>query len=116
MSMPGADGKMMEMPFHGIGTEGYDNVRKKFMASWIDNMGTGILLMEGTYDALRKAKPSPTPGEGRNRCRGPGKSPTGVKCCQIHRQGSSLSRILSEVHDGSGSQSNGNRLHPPIAS
>jgi hypothetical protein len=54
MSMPGADGKMMDMPFQGMGTEGYDNAKKKFVASWIDNMGTGIILMEGTYDPATK--------------------------------------------------------------
>jgi len=54
MSMPGADGKMMDVPFHGMGTEGYDNAKKKFVASWIDNMGTGIMSMEGTYDPASK--------------------------------------------------------------
>jgi hypothetical protein len=50
MSMPGPDGKMMDADFKGMSTEGYDNAKKKFVASWIDNMGTGIMLMEGTYD------------------------------------------------------------------
>ncbi|HEY3863197.1 MAG TPA: DUF1579 domain-containing protein [Verrucomicrobiae bacterium] len=54
MPMPGPDGKMMDMDFKGMSTEGYDNVKKKFVASWIDNMGTGIMLMEGTYDAASK--------------------------------------------------------------
>jgi hypothetical protein len=54
MSMPGPDGKMMEMEFKGLATEGYDNAKKKFIASWIDNMGTGIMLMEGTYDPATK--------------------------------------------------------------
>jgi len=54
MSMPGADGNMMDVGFQGIGTEGYDNAKKKFVASWIDNMGTGIMMMEGTYDPATK--------------------------------------------------------------
>ena len=54
MQMPGSDGKMMEMDFKGIGTEGYDNVKKKFVATWIDNMGTMIMNLEGTYDAATK--------------------------------------------------------------
>jgi len=54
MSMPGPDGKMMDSDFKGIGTEGYDNAKKKYVASWIDNMGTGIMLMEGTYDPASK--------------------------------------------------------------
>lgn len=54
MQMPGPDGKMVETEFKGIATEGYDNVKKKFVSSWIDNMGTGIMLSEGTYDAATK--------------------------------------------------------------
>jgi len=50
MQMPGQDGKMKEMQFKGMGLEGYDNVKKKFVASWVDNMGTGIQFSEGTYD------------------------------------------------------------------
>ncbi len=54
VSMPGPDGKMTEMDFKGMALEGYDNVKKKFVATWIDNMGTGIMTMEGTYDAPTK--------------------------------------------------------------
>jgi hypothetical protein len=48
--MPGADGKMKEVQFKGMGLEGYDNVKKKFVGSWIDNMGTGIEFFDGDYD------------------------------------------------------------------
>lgn len=41
---------MMGMPFEGIGTLAYDNQRKVFIDTWIDNMGTGITIMEGTWD------------------------------------------------------------------
>jgi hypothetical protein len=41
---------MKDMQFKGMGLEGYDNVKKKFVASWIDNIGTGIQFSEGTYD------------------------------------------------------------------
>jgi hypothetical protein len=50
MMMPGPDGKMKTLEFKGHGTEGYDNVKKKFVTSWIDNMGTGIEFFEGSYD------------------------------------------------------------------
>ena len=50
MQMPGDDGKMKTVQFKGMGIEGYDNVKKKFVASWIDSMGTGIEFSEGTYD------------------------------------------------------------------
>ena len=48
--MPGPDGKIQNMDFRGMSTEGYDNVKKKFVATWIDNMGTSIMMMEGSYD------------------------------------------------------------------
>ena len=54
MSMPGPDGKMMDLEFQGMAIEGYDNAKKKFVSSWIDNMGTGIENSEGTYDAATK--------------------------------------------------------------
>jgi hypothetical protein len=54
MQMPGPDGKMVDMEFKGTATDGYDNVKKKFVSSWIDNMGTGIVISEGTYDAATK--------------------------------------------------------------
>ena len=54
MEMPGADGKMKQMTFKGHGTEGYDNVKKKFVGTWMDNMGTGIMMSEGDYDPATK--------------------------------------------------------------
>ena len=52
--MPGADGKMTEMNFIGMSMDGYDNVKKKFVSGWVDNMGTGIMTLDGTYDAATK--------------------------------------------------------------
>ena len=67
MEMPGEDGKMKDMQFKGMGVEGYDNVKKKFVGSWIDNMGTGIQFSEGTYDPATKtftytSEMEPVPG------------------------------------------------------
>ncbi len=42
--------KMMGMDFEGIGTLAYDNGTKKFINTWMDNMGTGVMIMEGQYD------------------------------------------------------------------
>ncbi|MFN0241617.1 MAG: DUF1579 domain-containing protein [Planctomycetota bacterium] len=47
-------GTMMGQPFHGMGFTGYDNVKKKFVNTWIDNGNTGIMTGEGTYDAATK--------------------------------------------------------------
>lgn len=45
----------MGMPFNGVELTGYDNARKKFFSTWIDNMGTGIMHLEGTYDEATKS-------------------------------------------------------------
>ena len=55
IQMPGADGKMKDVLFKGMGLEGYDNVKGKFVGSWVDNMGTGIMMSEGSYDPANKA-------------------------------------------------------------
>jgi hypothetical protein len=52
--MPGKDGKPMDMNFKGMAIEGYDNIKKKFISSWIDNMSTMMMNSEGTYDAATK--------------------------------------------------------------
>ncbi|MBI1901152.1 MAG: DUF1579 domain-containing protein [Planctomycetia bacterium] len=40
--------------FEWIGTHGYDTGKKKYVSSWIDNGGTGIDVMEGTWDDATK--------------------------------------------------------------
>src|SRR5215470_4588351 len=46
--------KDVGLGIQGMAVEGYDNVKKKFVSSWIDNMGTAIMISEGTYDAGAK--------------------------------------------------------------
>ncbi|MBC9909592.1 DUF1579 domain-containing protein [Chitinophaga varians] len=41
---------MMGMPFEGLGTTAYDNARKMYLNTWIDNMGTGMMMMEGKWE------------------------------------------------------------------
>lgn len=45
-----AEGTFNGMPFHGMGVYGYDNAMKKYVTSWVDNMGTGIMTSTGTSD------------------------------------------------------------------
>jgi len=45
---------MMGMPFHGVDVSGYDNAKKKFFSTWIDNMGTGVMHLEGAFDEATK--------------------------------------------------------------
>jgi hypothetical protein len=47
-------GSFNGMPFEGISLVGYDNAKKIFQSSWIDNMGTGIMNMEGTWDSTTR--------------------------------------------------------------
>jgi hypothetical protein len=54
MKVPGADGKLKDFEFKGTSIEGYDNVKQKFVGTWADNMGTGIIMSEGTYDPATK--------------------------------------------------------------
>src|SRR5919106_5308735 len=44
-------GDMMGKHYTGIGISGYDNLRKRYVSTWIDTMGTGIFSMEGTAGA-----------------------------------------------------------------
>jgi Protein of unknown function (DUF1579) len=45
------EGSMMGMPFHGIGYSGYDNIRKTYVGTWMDNMSTQIMTSSGTGGA-----------------------------------------------------------------
>ena len=48
------EGSMMGRPFSGIGTFGFDNYKKKFVSTWTDSMGTGILTTTSTADKTGK--------------------------------------------------------------
>ena len=41
-------GTFMGQPFSGIGYQGYDNVQKKYVGSWMDSMSTGMMTSTGT--------------------------------------------------------------------
>lgn len=41
-------GDFMGMPFNGIGYTGYDNVKKQYWSTWIDNFGTGVMMANGS--------------------------------------------------------------------
>jgi hypothetical protein len=47
-------GQMMGAPFNGMGVYGFDNVSGKYVSTWIDNMGTGIMTSVGSADASGK--------------------------------------------------------------
>jgi hypothetical protein len=43
-------GSFMQQPFEGRGMDGYDNIAKQYVSSWVDNIGTGIIYSTGTCD------------------------------------------------------------------
>jgi hypothetical protein len=47
-------GSFNGMPFEGKNLLAYDNAKKVFLSTWIDNMGTGMMEMQGTWDAATK--------------------------------------------------------------
>lgn len=61
--------RMMGQPFSGIGIDSYDNMTKKYVTAWMDTMGTGIFIMEGTASAdgktitLKGSHPEPGGGK-----------------------------------------------------
>jgi hypothetical protein len=46
---------MMGMEFEGHGLLGYDNAKKIFQSTWVDNMGSGTMLMDGKWDDATKS-------------------------------------------------------------
>jgi hypothetical protein len=48
-------GDMFGMAFEGRGMTAYDNASKEYIATWADNMGTGLLVSRGQYDETTKA-------------------------------------------------------------
>ena len=47
-------GDMFGMPFEGKGTVAFDNATEEFISTWIDNMGTGMMVTRGKYDEATK--------------------------------------------------------------
>ena len=60
---------MMGMPFEGRSLSGFDNAKKKFVTTWVDNISSGTTNMMGDYDEasktlnLKGTQTNPTSGE-----------------------------------------------------
>lgn len=63
------NGQMMGQPYSGVGIYSYDNMTKKYVTVWMDSMGTGIFMMEGTASpdgktiTLKGSHPEPGGGK-----------------------------------------------------
>ncbi len=47
-------GKAMGQNYEGQGVTGYDNLKKEYFSTWMDNMGTGMVHGTGSYDESTK--------------------------------------------------------------
>lgn len=47
-------GSFNGMPFEGMSILAYDNAKKAFESIWVDNMGTGVMHLQGKWDAATK--------------------------------------------------------------
>jgi hypothetical protein len=62
-------GTMMGMPFEGRSINAFDNAKKKFQTTWIDNFSSGFTYMSGDYDStsktlnLKGTQPNPSTGK-----------------------------------------------------
>lgn len=43
------------VPFEGTATWAFDNAKRVFICTWIDNMGTGLMTLTGTWDGGNKS-------------------------------------------------------------
>jgi hypothetical protein len=63
-------GNMMGMPFEGRSLNGYDNAKKRFVSTWVDNISSGTTYMNGNYDTasttLNLKGTQTNPSNGRN--------------------------------------------------
>ena len=48
------NGNFMGMPFEGIGYTGYDNVKKQYWGTWMDNMSTGMMTVHRLVPTARR--------------------------------------------------------------
>ena len=48
------EGNFMGQPFSGVGYTGYDNYKKKYVGTWMDTMGTMIMVSQGDADSTGK--------------------------------------------------------------
>lgn len=62
-------GTIMGMQFEGRSLNGYDNAKKKFITTWVDNFSSGFTFMMGDYDSssytlhLRGTQTNPSDGK-----------------------------------------------------
>lgn len=50
------ESEFMGMAFEGRGTAAYDRYKQKYVETWIDSMGTMVMISEGTCDGTGKTR------------------------------------------------------------
>ena len=101
--------EMMGQPFEGIGYTGYDNQKKKYMGTWMDNMSTAVMVTEGTMDAAGKVMTSTSTMDDFMT----GKSADHQDDDHDREPRPSRVRDVGTRSDGQGRQADADRLPPP---
>lgn len=57
------EGSFAGQPFNGLGYTGYDNVSKKYVSTWMDDMGTGIMMSTGSAMKMSGTMNDPLTGK-----------------------------------------------------
>src|SRR5258708_39348846 len=55
-------GSFMGQPFEGRSLDGYDNITKEYFSTWVDNMGTAVMIFHGRCDDPCKGMTSTSEG------------------------------------------------------
>ena len=55
-------GSFMGQAFEGRSLDGYDNIAKEYFSTWVDNMGTGVMVFHGSCDDPCKVMTSTAEG------------------------------------------------------
>ena len=54
MMMPTEQGTLEEVPYEGISTIGYDNYQNMYVGTWMDSMGTALVVSRGMLNPTTK--------------------------------------------------------------
>jgi hypothetical protein len=87
--------EMMGMQFKGMGTTGYDPLKKKLVGTWIDSMTPSLMVVEGGWDKDRKVMTLSGMGVGQD-----GKPSRTTLKTTVHSDDRHVFEMFSQMPDG----------------